>query len=117
MSDVPVPPCSVYLEELKQCKKISSKIQRYYADQPPDDCSSWKNIYNICQEWKNKHDEQSKQAVVAFEQKRQQQIIQNRTDVWEYREKPPADWTTPGKVLAEKMKEYQKKLEEAEDKK
>merc|ERR1712135_118471 len=36
-------------------------------------------------------------------------IIKNRTDVWEYRKTPPADWVTPGKVLAEKMKEYEKK--------
>ena len=113
--DVPIPPCSVYLEELKHCKKISSKIQRYYANQPSTDCSSWKQIYDVCVQWENKRDQLSKQAVVEFEQTRQQQIINNRTNVWEYRKTPPADWVTPGKILAEKMKEYEKKMTEADN--
>ena len=110
-SDVPIPPCSVYLEELKHCKSFSSKIQRYYADLPSDDCSRWKEIYQTCLKWENEKDAAAKCAVMKFEHDRHMQIINNRTNVWEYRKEPPATWARPGLKLAEKIEEHHNKVE------
>ena len=111
-SDVPIPPCSVYMEELKHCKSLSSKFQRYYADLPADDCSRWRKIYDTCVLWEGKGDEEAHKKVMAFEHDRHQQIIKNRTTVWGYRKEPPPGWMRPGEALRQKMEAHQRSVKQ-----
>ncbi|XP_067083969.1 synaptic plasticity regulator PANTS [Osmerus mordax] len=86
--------CDVYWSEFRHCKSLWNRFHHYYAHGTSPSCQQWKEDFNMCKQWENHPDPETKEALQSSERKR---VAEQRkcTPVWEMRREPPRDWHLP----------------------
>ncbi|XP_066594555.1 synaptic plasticity regulator PANTS isoform X2 [Prorops nasuta] len=95
--DMPIRPCHVYQDELKECKSIRGRFHQLFIFGETLDCSQWENDYQNCQIWGKEHSEAAYKSLVNSQQKRIDERFQAhfRNNIWERRATPPENWNQP----------------------
>ncbi|XP_054166712.1 UPF0545 protein C22orf39 homolog [Oppia nitens] len=118
-----VRPCERYHFQYKDCKSIKARVHQYFIFGQSIDCNQWYEDYMNCLDYRKTTDVNSLQKVIDSEMKRKDDRLATvrQNDVWEYRNKPPDDWSKPlPKWFQEKTKSsvlFQKQQQREELKK
>ncbi|XP_074604682.1 synaptic plasticity regulator PANTS [Brevipalpus obovatus] len=91
-----VRPCEWYREEVKYCKKFTTKFHHKWLG-VPHDCSQWVEDLHNCFEFRKTGAKDALEKVIASENKRIEERLKasSANDVWERRTSPPPDWNKP----------------------
>ncbi|KAK7075112.1 hypothetical protein SK128_023284 [Halocaridina rubra] len=92
-----VKPCERYKEELSECRSIKRKFHQYYIHGETKDCSQWKADYKNCLDYRKNKNIDALSSVIDSEKVRCRERLSGhyKNTVWEKRESPPDDWSSP----------------------
>ncbi|CAG0914062.1 unnamed protein product [Notodromas monacha] len=90
-------PCVAYETEYKQCSEIGGRFHQYFVHGEILNCNQWYHDHLHCVRWTKKEDITALKSLVESEKKRRSDRLKSHyeNDVWEKRESPPSDWSSP----------------------
>ncbi|KAL5017513.1 hypothetical protein ScPMuIL_007102 [Solemya velum] len=92
-----VRPCEIYREEYNDCSGFKGRFQQHYVFGQSQDCGKWKEDYENCIKFRNNNKSlDALNCIIKNERERREIRLRNakRNDIWEYRTKPPEEWTS-----------------------
>lgn len=105
-----IKPCMYYKESFKDCNSFYAQFNARYTNGRKEDCSQWSIDYKNCCEYIKTGSREARADLIESEKFRRLErlVTMANNNVWEYRDKPPADWHAPlsEELYSSEDKEY-----------